>query len=282
MSAKWAPTTLLPPRPIDVAISSVAVLEMCSTLTYARCDVKGWGTGEQGKQYIPMCISSIICSWFLNEIAETYIARSTRSYLSPQLVGLTITLYCDRSAARIMLVYNSLALFFGLAGALKSAPSGPFRLYAYGKGIVGAPVFSSQDSAYVGDRSKASDSDATQVVFTAGPNTEFLGSSVGNSTAQSRSWSDKPFFIPSPSSTSHGVGFTDSTSGSDISTSGFIFDGQFVTHLNEDGRHLETLWYVVPTQSNRVWSLRWNSTGDESEGQVMVSLRSVGPSHPFR
>ncbi|KAI1267019.1 hypothetical protein F5Y18DRAFT_381236 [Xylariaceae sp. FL1019] len=180
-----------------------------------------------------------------------------------------------------MLLPTSLTLFITLAGALQTAPSGPFRLYAYGKGIIGAPIFSSQDNAYVGDKSQADDPDATQVVFTAGQNTEFLGSSAGNSTTVSRSWSNKPFFIPSPSSKSHGVGFANTTSGSEITTSGFIFDGQFVTHLNEDGRHLETLWYIVPTSSDRVWSLRWNSTGDQSQDQIMVSLRSTGPAHPF-
>ncbi|KAK5633725.1 hypothetical protein RRF57_009439 [Xylaria bambusicola] len=113
-------------------------------------------------------------------------------------------------------------------------------------------------------------------VSTWGPNNELIGNPDVDS---SPSWSNKAFYIPAASSASHDVGFT-LEPGTDMDTSGFIFYDATLLHVSEDNS-LQSLWYALPTQYEKVWSLRWNATGDESDGHLAVTLRTVPPARPF-
>ena len=108
------------------------------------------------------------------------------------------------------------------------------------------------------------------------------GALVGNQnvTSDDASWSDATFYVPSPTSSSHEIGFitSNSTAGDDVSTSGFTFYGGVCLHLQDDA--LSTLWYASPTDTDGVWALKWNETGDTTEGIVSVSLKTKAPTQP--
>ncbi|CAJ2512546.1 Uu.00g055610.m01.CDS01 [Anthostomella pinea] len=168
----------------------------------------------------------------------------------------------------------------GSPAAMKRAPTGPFNLYAYGDGIGGAPVFTSGDVAYLGNKSELNDAEASPVLFTVGASNTLYGSPNVTDEETTPSWSNVTFYVPGPASSSHTVGFTNSTPETNVSASGFIFYGQFALHENADG-NLETLWYATPTEYDGVWSLDWNTTDDESEEAVLVTLKSTAPSKPL-
>ncbi|KAI1496052.1 hypothetical protein F5X99DRAFT_401617 [Biscogniauxia marginata] len=178
------------------------------------------------------------------------------------------------------------SLFYGLSTAIAAspalmprAPTGSFNLYAYGTGIGGAPVFYAGDVVYLGQLSSLNSTEAAPVLFETGDNNALKGNPNTTSSTTSPSWSNVTLFVPGPTSSSHKVGFSNTTTNGTVSASGFVFYGQDVLHENSNG-NLETLWYAVPASMDSVWSLNWNSTGDETEGIIMVSLRSAAPSRP--
>ncbi|KAI0382355.1 hypothetical protein F5Y04DRAFT_53557 [Hypomontagnella monticulosa] len=174
------------------------------------------------------------------------------------------------------------SLPIALAGSLaivERAPTTPFGLYAYGDEIGGAPVFTTGQGAYIGKASKVDDTEAAPVEFNLGTDNSLLGNPNATSGESTPTWSNLTFMVPDTTSSSHDVGFTNSTTTSERSSSGFIFYDQFLLHRNLDGS-LKSLWYAVPTEDEGVWYLRWNSTGDDSEGQVLVSLKATAPSKP--
>ncbi|KAI1079055.1 hypothetical protein F5B20DRAFT_191317 [Whalleya microplaca] len=181
-------------------------------------------------------------------------------------------------ALQSLILLGASMVVAGSPHVVKRAPTSPFVLYAYGDGIGGAPIFTSGDRAYLGDSFRLNSSEAAPVQFTTGTDDALLGSP--NSTTDSTStptWSNLTFLIPGPTSSSHDVGFTNSTPGSDMSASGFIFYGQFLLHQNTDGS-LKSMWYALPTGTDRVWTLGWNSTGDDTEGKVTLTLKATAPS----
>ncbi|KAI1299569.1 hypothetical protein F5Y03DRAFT_397570 [Xylaria venustula] len=188
-----------------------------------------------------------------------------------------------------MLVYKSLLTLFAsrlvVGGVLGTRDNNQFRLYAYGGGISGAQVFYSNGAAFVGNQTQMDDNEAASVMFTTGPNDAFIGNPDMQSSRGVPSWTNKALYIPTSKSASHDVGFTSSESAgsgtdSDIDTTGFIFYDAHALHVNADNS-LSGLWYLLPTQSHRVWSLHWNATGGKDDGHLSVTLRSVAPAQPF-
>ncbi|TGJ82512.1 hypothetical protein E0Z10_g6243 [Xylaria hypoxylon] len=183
----------------------------------------------------------------------------------------------------LVMIFGARLVLGGLLGTRAAAapPSGQFGLYAYGGGIDGAQVFYS--NAFIGDQTQMNDDEAASVVFTAN-NNAFIGNPNMGSSRGFPSWSNKAFFIPASTSSSHNVGFTSKTSGdpdAGVDTSGFTFYGATALHLNADNS-LHGLWYVLPTQSKKIWSLHWNATtADKSDGHLSVTLRNVAPAQPF-
>ncbi|KAI1407057.1 hypothetical protein F5Y13DRAFT_183688 [Hypoxylon sp. FL1857] len=159
----------------------------------------------------------------------------------------------------------------------KRTPSSPFGLYAYGDGIGGAPVFTTGDGAFIGTASRVDDTEAAPVQFEVGTDESLLGNPNTTASDSSPTWSNLTFYVPDTTTSSHQVEFTNSTSDINRSISGFVFYGQFLLHKNTKG-DLQTLWYALPTDTDGVWSLNWNSTGDDTEGQVVVTLKATAPS----
>ncbi|KAI0967209.1 hypothetical protein F4678DRAFT_446964 [Xylaria arbuscula] len=187
-----------------------------------------------------------------------------------------------------MLGYKSLLMLFAsrlvVGGVLGTRVNSQFRLYAYGGSISGAQVFYSNGAAFVGNQTKMDDNEAASVMFTAGPNDAFIGNPDMQSSRGIPSWSNKALYIPASKSASHDVGFistnSDQDTDSDVDTTGFIFYDAHALHLNADNS-LSGLWYLLPTQSGRVWSLHWNATSGDGDSHLSVTLRSVAPAQPF-
>ncbi|KAI1771422.1 hypothetical protein F4818DRAFT_445113 [Hypoxylon cercidicola] len=156
------------------------------------------------------------------------------------------------------------------------APKSPFGLFAYGDGIGGAPVFTSGRRAYIGNASLLEDTEAAPVVFNTTSNEELVGSPNTTASEGSPTWSNLTLLVPDTTSPSHQVGFTNSTPGNGMSASGFVFYGEFLLKKARDG-NLKSLWYAVPMEKEGIWSLEWNSTGDN--GETLLTLKATAPSH---
>ncbi|KPM35395.1 hypothetical protein AK830_g11181 [Neonectria ditissima] len=165
----------------------------------------------------------------------------------------------------------------------RASTDSPFQVYAYGENIGGMPLVSSGSTAYIGRYDYLNDTEAAPVIFTANengtwtgaPNTTDLGDSSDLPT-----WSDLEFSVPAASSSSHTVGLidpsTNSTSG--LITSDFGFYGKFIYVTGSSG-DMETLWYAKATDADGLYELRWNTTGDEDEGLILLTLKSTPPSN---
>ncbi|KAI1387161.1 uncharacterized protein F4822DRAFT_405640 [Hypoxylon trugodes] len=159
----------------------------------------------------------------------------------------------------------------------RRAPTSPFGLYAYGDGIGGSPVFTTGDGAFIGKASEVGNTEAAPVEFELSSDNSLVGNPNTTTGDSAPTWSNLTFNVPDSTSSGHQVGFTNSTSDGDRSVTNFVFYGQFLLYKNTDGS-LKSLWYAVPSDEDGVWTLNWNSTGDESDGQVIVSLRAIPPS----
>ncbi|KAI1653265.1 hypothetical protein F4813DRAFT_375254 [Daldinia decipiens] len=159
---------------------------------------------------------------------------------------------------------------------IERSPTSPFALFAYGDGIGGAPVFTDGESAYIGRATRLNDSEAAQVQFIGGTDNSLLASP--NTTAgNAPTWSNLTFMVPDMTSSSHQVGFANSTISGGGSASEFVFYGDFLLHKNTDG-DINGLWYAVPSDEDRIWTLNWNSTDDDTEEKVLVTLKATPPS----
>ncbi|KAI2470211.1 hypothetical protein F4781DRAFT_186475 [Annulohypoxylon bovei var. microspora] len=162
---------------------------------------------------------------------------------------------------------------------MKRAPTSPFVLYAYGDGIGGAAVFTTGDGAFVGSASSSNSTEAAAVSFEVGTDNSLLGSPNTTTGDTTPTWSNLTFNVPDTTSSSHQVAFSNSTnSTTGRSSSGFTFYGQFLLH-NTDGS-LKSMWYALPSGQDGIWTLNWNSTGDDTDGQVIVTLKATAPSTP--
>lgn len=153
--------------------------------------------------------------------------------------------------------------------------------------------------AYFGDHTKLNDTQAAPVIcksprhdpgnnlltdhrkvtpndnntWTGAPNT----TAIGNSTTPP-TWSNLPFSIPSETSGSHDVGFSNSSS-TDRQTSGFTFYGTFIFVDSTSGGGMESLWYATPSSVDGIYNLKWNQTGDDSANKITLTLKKTPPSN---
>ncbi|KAH7176771.1 hypothetical protein EDB81DRAFT_49994 [Dactylonectria macrodidyma] len=170
-------------------------------------------------------------------------------------------------------------LLSAVSAAKSTSSSSSFQIYGYGTGIGGAQLFSSGGSTYFGDYQLANDTEAAPVVFTpsgsvwlGSPNTTvFDGSDVPD-------WSNYTFSVPSAGSSSHDVNFLSSSNETgNVLTTGFTFYGTFIFVTGTDG-NMESLWYALPTDTDGIYKLQWNTTGDDSDDKVLLTLKKTPPS----
>jgi hypothetical protein len=105
-----------------------------------------------------------------------------------------------------------------------------------------------------------------------------MGSPNATGLSSTPGWSNLTFAVPGPSASSHDVQLLDSGNVTDsFVTSGFIFYGHFFM-IQESGS-LQSQWYAVPSDTDGVYSLKWNTTGDSSSDKVIITLRDIKPSN---
>ncbi|KAL6405201.1 hypothetical protein AUP68_12045 [Ilyonectria robusta] len=163
---------------------------------------------------------------------------------------------------------------------IRAASDSPFSLYAYGTGLGGLRLFTSGaslDEAYVGNYKLVGDDQAAPVIFTKQSDDTLLGS-PDTSVTSTASWSNLTFYVPSPSSSEHAVGFVESADDSSEIVTEFTFYGAWIATSDSTGT-LQTLWYVTPTETEGIYSVKWNSTGDSTDGKISIALRTTAPSN---
>lgn len=108
---------------------------------------------------------------------------------------------------------------------------------------------------------------------------------VGNPTANTtvNGTSKPPFenqqlFVPGPDSSDHQIGFTQNATSNQV-TSKFIWYGHFLL-VENDGGEYTSLFYAKKTEHDDIFSLQWNITDDDDEGDfISISMRGLPPSN---
>ncbi|KAF7555939.1 hypothetical protein G7Z17_g1819 [Cylindrodendrum hubeiense] len=157
----------------------------------------------------------------------------------------------------------------------RAVSDSPFSLYAYGTGLSGLRLFTSGNATYVGNYELVGDDQAAPVIFTKQDDDTLTGS-PDTSVTSTASWSNITFYVPSPSSSKHAVGFAKSVGDVPEIVTEFIFYGAWIATIDTTGT-LQTLWYVTPTETDGIYSLKWNATGDSTEGKITIALRTTAP-----
>ncbi|CAJ0555432.1 Ff.00g054970.m01.CDS01 [Fusarium sp. VM40] len=174
-----------------------------------------------------------------------------------------------------MVSFNlALAIPTLVAVASAAKTTGPFSLYAYGPGIGGLPLFSTGDEVFIGNFTHSNNSEAAPIRFSVGTD-KWLGSpnKTDETSGHNATWSNYTFAVPGPSSSSHTVKLTNSTS--DGYVSNFLLYGSFVMLQSDTG--FTSLWYASKTDDKDIYTIGWNATA--SDDKVPVTLKSTPPSN---
>ena len=95
--------------------------------------------------------------------------------------------------------------------------------------------------------------------------------------ASNSSFFNQSLFVPSANSTNHQMGFTNNASSDEVTTK-FIWYGHFLLVETDSGEYT-SLFYAKKTEQDDVFSLQWNITDEDEEGEfISVSMRSIPPS----
>ncbi|KAJ5180152.1 hypothetical protein N7492_003362 [Penicillium capsulatum] len=164
--------------------------------------------------------------------------------------------------------------------------SDSYSLYAYGDSIGGFPMFYADGNAVVGNQHPSNATKVDKVSFTPGnPGDPMVGNPANATSSSGKSkksstpaFSNQSLFVPSANSTDHQVGFTDNGSSSKV-TNKFIWYGHFLLVETESGEYT-SLFYAKKSGQDDVFSLQWNITDEDDEGEfISVSMRSIPPSN---
>lgn len=121
----------------------------------------------------------------------------------------------------------------------------------------------------------SSSSNVTTVTFS---NTTATDNSTSASTSD---LSNSTFYVPTAASASRQAGFlsTNATVPSDAVTSGWMFYGQVLVLVGDDGVW-NTLFYAVAVDNGTdgLWVLDWNNTAQDTAG-VPLTIKDNGPSN---
>ncbi|KAJ5869655.1 hypothetical protein N7455_004596 [Penicillium solitum] len=149
-----------------------------------------------------------------------------------------------------------------------------FGLYAYGEAVGGLSLFYADGQAHIGDPANSTASEVSSVYFESSDST-WVGNPNGT-TSGNDSWSDQMLYIPDSSSSSHQMGFT-SKNMSNVTTTGFIFYGNWVMVKSDSGEISSSFYVRENSKGEGIYSLLWN-VSDEATA-IPVSLRSTKPSN---
>ncbi|KAK9858899.1 hypothetical protein MYU51_015705 [Penicillium brevicompactum] len=177
---------------------------------------------------------------------------------------------------RLPLVFLLLAVGIGCSAnplAVRETTA-PFKIYAYGKGISGLPVFYKDGTAELVDTAKVNTAAMSDVQF-------------AYSTESSNTW------IASPDSTERSAPFSanvlclnqDTASANPVSFSGTSEVGRSNKLTNVWSLYgsyvLVTLdkanFYAKPTGTDGLYSLLWSTSAEEMTDSIPLTLRTIAP-----
>ncbi|KAF4765683.1 hypothetical protein HAV15_003369 [Penicillium sp. str.  len=161
-----------------------------------------------------------------------------------------------------------------------------FGLYAYGEAVGGLSLFYADGQAHIGDPANSTASEVSSVycyhdytlirdILVESSDSTWVGNPNGT-TSGNDSWSDQMLYIPDSSSSSHQMGFT-SKNMSNVTTTGFIFYGNWVMVKSDSGEISSSFYVRENSKGEGIYSLLWN-VSDEATA-IPVSLRSTKPSN---
>ena len=108
-----------------------------------------------------------------------------------------------------------------------------------------------------------------------------VGNPTSNSTVNGTSkppFENQQLFVPGPGSSDHQIGFTQNATSNQV-TSKFIWYGHFLL-VENDGGEYTSLFYAKKTEHDGIFSLQWNITDDDNEGDfISISMRGLPPSN---
>lgn len=85
------------------------------------------------------------------------------------------------------------------------------------------------------------------------------------------------FFVDNSAGAFEPAGFTSNPEAADgLVTSGFIVFGNQLVLVDSSGA-LEQLWWALPTETEGVWTLRWNVDTVTDNDAVPVVVKNVAP-----
>ncbi|KAJ5734568.1 hypothetical protein N7533_012971 [Penicillium manginii] len=179
--------------------------------------------------------------------------------------------------------FKVLFLGFAVSGkqiASRSSQSESYSLYAFGDNIGGFPMYYADGNAVVGNKTPQNATNVSQVSFTPGESGPMIGNPTSNSTtvngSSQRAFQNQQFYVPSPDSSDHQVGFTQNATSNQV-TSKFIWYGHFLLVENDSGEYT-SLFYAKKTEQEDVFSLQWNITDEDDEGDyISISMRGLPP-----
>ncbi|KAK6819000.1 hypothetical protein RU639_008079 [Aspergillus parasiticus] len=181
---------------------------------------------------------------------------------------------------RWYLMSKLVLLGFSLANLVDSQEcKQSFRLYAYGEGIGGLPVFFADGSAEIGNRSLSTANKTVSIYFTIPEDTPNIWWAQSNRTeSRSASFDSLVFTLPSISGTSGGnVGFRDPDDPSGLGTE--IKDLQlYGNYVLIDSPNAN---FVTTRSETGVYSLQWSTDERSAPNRIPLTLRAVRPSTDF-
>ncbi|KAE8402322.1 hypothetical protein BDV37DRAFT_284804 [Aspergillus pseudonomiae] len=149
-----------------------------------------------------------------------------------------------------------------------------FRLYAYGEGIGGLPVFYADGSAEIGNRSLSTANETVSIYFTIPEETPTVWRAQANRTeSRSPSFDSMVFTLPSISGTSGGnVGFKDPDDSARLDTKTLKLYGNYVLIDSQNANFFTT------RSESGVYSLQWSANETATPNRIPLKLRAIQPS----
>ncbi|KAL5364167.1 hypothetical protein BJX96DRAFT_178734 [Aspergillus floccosus] len=149
-----------------------------------------------------------------------------------------------------------------------------FRLYAYGEGIGGLPVYYADGRAEIGNRSLSTANETVSIYFTIPGETPKVWHAEANRTESlNPSFDSLIFTLPSISGTSGGnVGFSDPDDPRRFDTKTLTLYGNYVLIDSPNAN-----FYTTRSDSG-VYSMKWDQNDQASPNRIPLKIRAIEPS----
>ncbi|KAL4898050.1 hypothetical protein BDV59DRAFT_198292 [Aspergillus ambiguus] len=149
-----------------------------------------------------------------------------------------------------------------------------FRLFAYGEGIGGLPLYYADGRAEIGNRSLSTANETASVYFTIPEDSPKVWNALPNTTeSRDVSFDSRVFTLPSISGTSTGnVGFTDPDDPRKFDTKTLTLYGNYVLIDSTNANFFTT------RSDKAVYSLQWGQYEHAQSNQIPLKIRAIQPS----